>query len=111
MKDDKQNMITEPDKNMAQEEMTVDLELDEGTVTCSVVTIFSVNEKDYIALLPLSDNKDTAEGDVWIYGYSENPDDPNEEPELRYIEDDEEYEQAADAFDEYLDNCEFDEIL
>lgn len=104
-------IITGPDENMAQEEMTVELELDDGTVTCSVVTIFSVGEKEYIALLPLEENKDTAEGDVWIYGYSENPDDPNEEPELRYIEDDEEYEQASDAFDEYLDNCEFDEIL
>lgn len=111
MKDEKQNMITEPDKNMAQEEMTVELELEDGIVTCSVVTIFSIGEKDYIALLPLGDNKDTAEGDVWIYGYSENPDDPNEEPELRCIEDDEEYERASDAFDEYLDSCEFDEIL
>lgn len=111
MKDEKQKMIAEPDKNMAQEEMTVELELDEGTVTCSVVTIFSVGEKDYIALLPLDENGDNGEGDVWIYGYSENPEDPDEEPELRYIEDDEEYEQASDAFDEFLDNCEFDEIL
>lgn len=111
MKDEKHKTITEPDKNMAEEEMTVELELEDGPVTCSVVTIFSVGEKDYIALLPLGENTDTAEGDVWIYGYSENPDDPNEEPELRYIEDDEEYELASDAFDEYLDNCEFDEIL
>ena len=93
------------------EEMTVELELDEGIVTCSVVTIFSVGEKDYIALLPLSENSDNEDDSVWIYGYSENPDDPNEEPELRYIEDEEEYEQASDAFDEYLDSCEFDEIL
>lgn len=111
MKHEKQKTITEPDKSMAQEEMTVDLELEDGTVTCSVVTIFSVGEKDYIALLPLKEDHDNEEGNVWIYGYSENPDDPNEEPELRYIEDDEEYEQASDAFDEYLDQCEFDEIL
>ena len=51
------------------------------------------------------------EGEVWFYGYSENPDDPNEEPELRYIEDDDEYEAVADKFDEYLDNVEFDEIV
>lgn len=111
MKDEKQNIITEPDKNMAQEEMTVELELENGTVTCSVVTIFSADDKDYIALLPLGENKDIEDGEVWIYGYSENPEDPNEEPELRYIEDDEEYERASDAFDEYLDSCEFDEIL
>lgn len=111
MGNEKYNMITEPDKNMAQEEMTVELELDDGIVTCSIVTIFSVGEKDYIALLPLAENKDQTEGDVWIYGYSENPENPNEEPQLRYIEDDEEYERASDAFDEYLDSCEFDEIL
>lgn len=111
MKNENQKTITEPDKNMAQEEMTVDIELDDGTVTCSVVTIFSVGEENYIALLPLGENGDTADGEVWIYGYSENPNDPNEEPELRYIDDDAEYERAADAFDEYLDNCEFDEIL
>lgn len=111
MKDEKQKTITEPDKTMAQEEMTVELELDEGTVTCSVVTIFSAGEKEYIALLPLDEYGDNTDGDVWIYGYSENPEDPNEEPELRYIEDDEEYERASDAFEEYLDNCEFDELL
>lgn len=111
MKNEKNKIITEPDKSMAQEEMTVELELDDGCVTCSVVTIFSVAEKDYIALLPLDENGENSQGDVWIYGYSENKGDPNEEPELRYIEDDEEYERASDAFDEYLDNCEFDELL
>ncbi len=104
-------IIQEPAENMAQEEMTVELELDEGTVTCSVVTIFSVGEKDYIALLPLNEKGENEDGSVWIYGYSENPNDPNEEPVLRYIEDDEEYEQASDAFDEFLDDNEFDEML
>ena len=28
------------------------------------------------------------DGEVWFYGYAENPDDPNEEPVLEYIEDD-----------------------
>ena len=48
---------------------------------------------------------------ITAYGYSENPDDPNEEPILAYIEDDDVYEKVADAFDEYLDSCEFDEII
>ncbi len=107
----KEKIIQEPAENMAQEEMTVELELDEGTVTCSVVTIFSVGEKDYIALLPLNEKGENEDGSVWIYGYSENPNDPNEEPVLRYFEDDEEYEQASDAFDEFLDDSEFDEML
>jgi hypothetical protein len=48
---------------------------------------------------------------VWFYGYKEDENDPNAEPELRYIEDDDEYENVADAFDEYLDNVEFDEVV
>ena len=57
----------------------------------------------------IQDEKDGQSGEVWIYGYSENPDDPDEEPELRYIDDEDEYEAAADAFDEYLDDLEFEE--
>lgn len=107
-KQDKNNISEETEK----EEMTVDLELDDGTkVTCAVVTILTVAGKDYIALLPLTDNGDNTDGEVWFYRYSENPKDPNEEPELGYIEDDEEYEAVADAFDEFLDNAEFDELV
>ncbi len=111
MKKENQKIIKEPSDNMAEEEMTVDIELDEGIVTCSVVSIFTAFQKDYIALLPLNEKGENEDGEVWIYGYSENPDDPNEEPVLRYIDDDEEYEQACDAFDEFLDNSEFDEML
>ena len=94
------------------EEMTVELELEDGSiVNCAVITILTVEEKDYIVLLPLNDQGENEDGEVWFYSYSENPDDPNEEPELGYIADDAEYEKVADAFDEYLDNCEFDEIV
>lgn len=94
------------------EEMTVDLELDDGTnVTCAVITILTVDKKDYIVLLPLNEDGENEDGEVWFYGYSENPNDPNEEPDLSYIEDDEEFEKVSDAFDEYLDNCEFDELV
>ena len=76
------------------EEMTVELELEDGAkVVCAIITILTVQEKDYIVLLPLDEN------------------DPDEEPELSYIEDDEEYEAVADAFDEYLDAQEFDELV
>ena len=94
------------------EERTVELELDNGTtVTCAIVTILTVSEQDYIVLLPLDENGENSEGEVWFYRYSENPDDPNEEPELGYIDDDDEYEAVADAFDEYLDASEFDELV
>lgn len=93
------------------EEMTVTLELDDGDVDCAVVTILTVDEKDYIALMPLDENGENEDGEVWFYGYKENKDDPNEEPELIYIEDNAEYEKVEEAFDEYLDNCEFDELI
>lgn len=94
------------------EEMTVELELEDGTnVNCAVITILTVEEKDYIVLLPLNEKGENEDGEVWFYSYSENPDNPNEEPELGFIADDEEYERVADAFDEYLDNCEFDELV
>ena len=99
-------------KDYDDEEMTVELELDDGTnVNCAVITILTVEEKDYIVLLPLNEDGENEDGEVWFYGYRENPDDPNEEPELLYIDDDAEYEKVADAFDEYLDSCEFDELL
>ncbi len=99
-------------ENPKDEEMTVELELEDGSVVnCAIVTILEVEGRDYIALLPLDDKGGNEDGEVWFYSYSENPDDPNEEPELGFIEDDEEYEKVADAFDEYLDNCEFDELV
>lgn len=100
------------ENNFADEEMTVTLELDDGReVNCAVVTILTVSEKDYIVLLPLNENGDNEDGEVWFYGYKEDESDPNAEPELLFIEDDDEYESVADAFDEYLDSQEFDELL
>lgn len=106
------NEKTNASEELEKEEMTVDLELDDGShVTCAVVTILTVSGKYYIALLPLNEDGENTEGEVWFYRYSENPKDPNEEPALGYIEDDEEYEAVADAFDEFLDTAEFDELV
>ncbi len=89
-------------------DMTVDITLEDGSVVnCAIETIFSIGEKDYIALLPKLPDEDDV---VWFYGYSENPDDPNEEPVLRYIEDDDEYDDVCDAYDEWLDNAEFEDM-
>ena len=94
------------------EEMTVELELEDGSkVTCAIITILTVQSQDYIALLPLDEKGENTDGEVWFYRYHEDENDPNVEPELTYIEDDEEYEIVADAFDEYLDNSEFDELV
>lgn len=110
MSKDKNKLTSQ--QEIAEEEMTVTLDLEDGTsVTCAIVTILTVQSQDYIVLLPLEEDGENHDGNVWFYRYFENENDPNEEPVLEYIEDDEEYEIVADAFDEYLDNVEFDEII
>ena len=97
-------------KQAPSEVMKVEISLEDGSdVMCEVITILTVANKDYIALLPEGQDPNE-EQEVWFYEYSENPNDPNEEPELIYIESDETYEAVADAFDEYLDECEFDQL-
>lgn len=93
------------------EEMTVELELEDGsTVNCAIITILEVQQKDYIVLLPLDENGSNDDGEVWFYRYKEDENDPDKEPELEFIEGDDEYDMVADAFDEFLDNQEFEEI-
>ena len=85
------------ENNFAEEEMTVEIELEDGTkVNCAVITILTVSGKDYIALLPLDEKGENQDGEVWFYGYKEDESDPNAEPELIYIADDDEYEREAD---------------
>lgn len=96
----------------ASEEMTVELDLENGThVTCAVVTILTVAKQDYIVLMPLNEDGHNEDGEVWFYRYFEEEDHPEKEPVLEYIEDDDEYEAVGDAFDEYLDSVEFDEMI
>ena len=91
------------------EEVTVTLTLDnDEVIECAVLTIYSVDNKEYIALLPLDEEGDNEEGDVFIYRYVETEDG---EPTLENIEDDDEYEAAADAFDEWLDEQEFEDMI
>ena len=101
------------EKNMNQdaandEEMTVTLTLDDGTdLECVVLTIFEAADKEYIALLPL-DGNEAEDGEVYLYRYTE---DADGNPDIQNIESDEEYEIVADAFDEFLDTAEYDEIV
>ena len=91
------------------EEVTVTLTLDnDEVIECAVLTIYSVDNKEYIALLPLDEEGDNEEGDVFIYRYVETADG---EPTLENIEDDDEYEAAADAFDEWLDEQAFEDMI
>ncbi|MCM1162068.1 MAG: DUF1292 domain-containing protein [Roseburia sp.] len=97
---------------ISDEEMSVTIELDDGTeVNCAIITILTVEKQDYIVLLPLDENDENEDGEVWIYRYFEDENDENAEPVLECIEDDDEFERAAEAYDEYLDAAEFDEII
>ena len=92
-----------------EEEMNVTLTLDDGsTVECVVLTIIEANNgKDYIALLPI-EGPEAESGEVFLYRYSE---DEEGNPNLENIEDDDEFELVSDAFDEFLDEQEFDELV
>ena len=93
--------------NIPEEVMTVTLTLDDDSVVeCEVITIYEANGKDYIALLPLNEKGESESGDVYLYRYSE----ADGEPTLENIEDDDEYEIAADAFDEWMDEQDFEEM-
>lgn len=92
----------------AEQEMTVTLTLDDGSeLECVVLTIFEAGEHDYIALLPI-EGIESEEGEVYLYRYSE---DAEGNPSLDNIQDDEEYDIVAEAFDAMLDDQEYDELV
>ncbi len=89
----------------------VTLELDGGKeITCDVISIFPVNinneEKMYIALL---DEEADEDSDIFLYRAS-NLEDPDN-IQIDNIEDDDEFEIVADAFDELLDDEELNGLL
>lgn len=90
-------------------DMQVTLSLDDGSeVECAILTIFELEEHNYIALLPLDeDGNENEEGEVFIYRYFE---DEEGNPSLENIEDDEEYEAVADRFDELLDEAAYEDM-
>ena len=88
--------------------MTVTLTLDDdSTVECAIVGIFDAAEKEYIALLPLDENGQNEDGEVYLYRY----DNSTGSPVLDNIESDEEYDAVADMFDQMLDAAEYDELV
>jgi len=84
------------------DDVVVTISMDDGTeVTCEILTIFDVNDQDYIVLLPLDDKGEPQDdGEVFIYRYFE---DEEGTPSLDNIASDEEYEAVAKRFDELLE--------
>ena len=84
-------------------DITVTLTLDnDETVECAILTIFPVDGRDYIALLPLDENGQNTDGEVYLYSFTRTE---SGDPMLANIEDDEEYNKAAVAFDVVLQNA------
>ncbi len=93
--------------NLEEDVITVTLTLDnDEVVECTVLTTYEAGGNEYIALLPMDEAGEEATGDVYLYRYRE----VDGEPTLENIDDDEEYEIAADAFDEWMDEQEFEEL-
>lgn len=93
------------------EEMTVTLNLEDGPVDCAIVVILSLEEQDYIVLLPLDEDGENNEGTVWFYRYFENEANPIEDPTIEYIDSDSEFEAISKVYEDFLENSEIDEIV
>lgn len=79
---------------------------DDTEVECAILTIFPVENREYIALLPLDENGQNETGEVYLYSFSRTAEG---DPMLANIEDDAEYAAAADAFNAVIDKARADE--
>lgn len=85
------------------QEMFVTLDLDDGSqLECQILTIFDVDNQNYIALVPVDNDEE-----VIFYRYFE---DKEGNPSLENIDSDDEFDAVSDRFDELLDEEEFDQM-
>lgn len=85
------------------QEMFVTLDLNDGSqLECQILTIFDVDNQNYIALVPVDNDEE-----VIFYRYFE---DEEGNPSLENIDSDDEFDAVSDRFDELLDEEEFDQM-
>ena len=87
--------------------VTLTLENDEE-LECAVLTIFESDGREYIALLPLDENGDSDDGQVYLYRFIDNGED--DEPGLENILEDEEFERVSEAFNDWMEEQDFGDI-
>lgn len=87
--------------------VTLTLENDEE-LECDVLTIFEVDGQQYIALLPLNDDGESGDGQIYLYRLTDNGEE--EEPGLENILDDEEFDRVSEAFNEWMEEQDFGDI-
>lgn len=91
--------------NIDDEEEMITLTFEDGTSSLfSIVAVFTADGRDYVALMPAESIEGYEPDDLLLYRYEELSDD---DVVLSTIDDEEEFEKAADAFDELLDEEEF----
>lgn len=91
------------------ESLTVTLTLENNEeLECAVLNIFEADEKEYIALLPLDENGDNTDGQIYLYRFIDNGEE--EEPGLENIEEDEEFDRVSAIFNEWMDTQDFGDI-
>lgn len=91
------------------ESLTVTLTLENNEeLECAVLNIFEADEKEYIALLPLDENGDNTDGQIYLYRFIDNGEE--EEPGLENIEEDEEFDRVSAVFNEWSDTQDFGDI-
>ena len=91
------------------ESLTVTLTLENNEeLECAVLNIFEADEKEYIALLPLDENGENTDGQIYLYRFIDNGEE--EEPGLENIEEDEEFDRVSAIFNEWLDTQDFGDI-
>ena len=80
------------------ESLTVTLTLENNEeLECAVLNIFEADEKEYIALLPLDENGDNTDGQIYLYRFIDNGED-------------EEFDRVSAVFNEWLDTQDFGDI-
>ena len=95
--------------NQENDEITVTLTLeDDSELECVVLTTLEAAGRQYMALLPITEEGEDEEGEVYLYRYTQSADGL---PVRENIETDEEYDAAAEAFDSWLDDQEYDELV
>ncbi len=94
----KNNNIPETD-----DDVMVTIELDGEDLDCEILTIFDIDNQDYIVLMPVDENSEPLDDTlVYIYRYFENDGDYA----IDNIQSDEEYERVNKRFNELLEENE-----
>ena len=84
---------------------TVTLYLDNNEeVVCDVIAIFPARDGEYIALAPQNDENEQ----VYLYRFTETEDETS--PKLDNIETDEEFDEVSEAFYEYMDENDYEDL-